>query len=252
MASDLKLGKQPATKDDRDLLFAKYRTTAKPKPAPVGYGHKNLVRNQWGMLGNDEWGDCAEAGPCHATMLWNAAAGRQVHFTTQNALDAYSAITGFNPDDPNTDQGSNMRDVLKYRQHHGLTDADGRLHTIGAYVSIQPKDFHALLDALYLFEVVEIGFEVPSSAMDQFRAGKPWTVVHGSPIEGGHDVPIIGRPNAEGLECVTWAAVQHLSEGFYEKYNDEAWAVVSEEMLTGGKSLEGFDLAALNADLEAL
>jgi hypothetical protein len=33
---------------------------------------------------------------------------------------------------------------------------------------------------------------------------------------------------------------------------DEAWAILSPEMLTAGKSLEGFDLAQLQADLKLL
>lgn len=247
----MKLGKLPATPDERDLRFARY-LPAKLKTAPKGYGHKNLVTQPWGILGNDMYGDCAEAGPAHATMLWNAAAGRTISFTEAGVLAAYSAITGFDPSDPSTDQGSNMRDVLKYRQKVGLRDSVGRTHRIGAYVSISPKSFPELLQALWLFEAVEIGFEFPASAMSQFDAGRGWTVVHGSPIEGGHDVPVIGRPTAEGLEVVTWGHVQRMSRGFYELYNDEAWAVVSEEMLTGGRSLENFDLAALNADLARL
>jgi hypothetical protein len=39
---------------------------------------------------------------------------------------------------------------------------------------------------------------------------------------------------------------------FYKTYCDEAWAILSPEMLKAGKSLEGFDLASLQADLKAL
>jgi hypothetical protein len=40
---------------------------------------------------------------------------------------------------------------------------------------------------------------------------------------------------------------------FYKKYCDEVVAYVSEEALTtGGKTLEGFDLAQLKADLSTL
>lgn len=248
----LRLGKKPATHDPRDLCFAHYSDTSAFTPAQPGYGHTGLVKNPWGMLGNDRVGDCAVAGPGHEHMVTSAAAGSQVAFTDASILAAYSAITGYNPDDPNSDQGSNVRDVLKYRQTTGLTDAAGNVHKIGAYVALEPGNWTEMLDALYLFEAVGIGIEFPDSAMAQFSAHKPWSVVAGAKVEGGHYVPVVGRPGAAQGLCVTWGATQPFTRKFYEKYCDEAWAILSPEMLSGGKSLEGFDLAQLQSDLSAL
>jgi hypothetical protein len=36
-----------------------------------------------------------------------------------------------------------------------------------------------------------------------------------------------------------------MTSQFYKTYCDEAWAILSPEMLKTGKSLEGFDLAQL-------
>ena len=246
----LRLGKKPATKDTRDLLFARYRTTALT-PAPVGYDHTALVKTTWGMLANDRLGDCAIAGPGHETMLLNAAAGKQIAFSDQNIISAYSAITGYDPADPATDQGSNVRDVLNYRVSTGLTDGYGQTHKIGAYVALTPGDWNQLLEALYVFECVGIGIQFPGSAMDQFNANKPWDLPI-SAIEGGHYVPVVAYPSAGVVEVITWGSKQLMTEAFYSATADEAWAFVSEEDLTGGKTLEGFDLAALQADLAAL
>lgn len=251
----MKLGKQPATLDRRDLQLIHYETGALTA-APVGYGHQKLV-SMWGMLGNDEWGDCAIAGPAHETMLWTAAAGRRVAFTTDSVLAVYSAVTGFNPDagppgaNP-TDQGSNVRAVLNYRRTTGMLAADGSRHRIAGYTALEPGNWGQLLEALYVFEAVGVGIQVPSSAMGQFQAGKPWTVVAGASIEGGHYIPIIGRPGNRMAACVTWGAVQQLTQAFYEKYCDEAWAILTTEDLAGGKTLEGLDLAQLQQDLAAL
>lgn len=250
--SGLKLGKKPPVEDSRDLRFAKYLAPAAVKTAPKGFGHQALVPT-WGMLMNDELGDCEIARQLHSVMLWNAAAGHQVAFTDNEAVRVYSAVTGYDPRDPNTDQGTVMRDCLKYAQKTGVIDSHGMTHRIGAYLAIDPKDTAQLLRALYLCDQVAMGFEFPASAMTQFNQGKPWTVVHGSPIEGGHAIEVVGRPKAENLQAVTWGALQILTFGFYRTYNDEAWAVISPEALAGnGKTLEGFDLAALNADLAAL
>ena len=248
---NLKLGKKPATLDDRDLLFRDYASSTL-QTAPVGFDHTALLAEPWGMLGNDTVGDCAIAGPAHETMLLNAEAGKQIPFTTQGVLAIYSAITGYNPADPNTDQGSNVRDVLAYRAATGFTDAAGGVHKIGAYVALTAGDWTELLQALHVFETVGIGIQVPQSAMSQFADGQPWTVVEGSPIEGGHYIPAVARPAVDTVTIVTWGAKQLMTKAFYEEYCDEAWAYVSTEDLVEGATLDGFDLAELQEDLNAL
>lgn len=247
-----KLGKKPAAPQPTDLLFLTYRGTEPMTLAPIGYGHGKLVSNPWGMLANDTVGDCAIAGPMHETMLWCASAQEQIQFTDQNAIGVYSAVTGYTPDDPSTDQGSDVHDVLNYRRDTGLPDSTTRIHKIGAFVSLTPGDWNMLLEALYAFEAVGVGLELPDYAMEQFQQGSPWMLQHGGTVEGGHYVPVIGRPNVSVLTVVTWGATQLMTRAFYEKYNDESWGILSEEMLTGGKSLEGFDIAKLQADIAAL
>lgn len=247
----MKLGKLPATSDPRDLMFARFREPSLPQ-APVGFDHTALVSGPWGMLANDRLGDCAIAGPGHETMLLNAAAGRQATFTDENIIAAYSAVTGYNPDDPSTDQGSSVRDVLAFRASEGLTDNNGYTHRIGAYVALKPGDWAEMLQALFLFECVGIGIQFPASAMDQFNARQPWDVVPGSPIEGGHYIPIVSRPHDTLVNVVTWGAAQSMTEAFYAEYCDEAWAYISAEDMTAGTTLEGFDLATLTDDLASI
>ena len=249
--ASLKLGKRPAVKDDRDLLFARYRMPSL-KEAPIGFGHTGMVEAPWGMLANDSLGDCAIAGPMHETMLLNAEAGRQISFTDTDAITTYSAITGYIPGEPQTDQGSNVRDVLNYRAATGLTDATGCNHKIGAFVALTPGDWIELLEALFVFECVGIGIQVPESAMQQFQQAQPWAPVTGSPIEGGHYVPVVAHPADDLATVVTWGALQQMTEAFYREYNDESFAFISEEDLTAGATLEGFDLEQLQADLGSL
>jgi hypothetical protein len=245
----MKLGKLPHVADRRDLKFKAFAKPSKlPKP-PRHFGHESLV-SQWNMLGNDQVGDCVFAGACHEHMLWCAEAGTQTTFTDQNALAAYSAVTGYTPTDPNTDQGTDVREALKYRRDTGISDATGRPHRIGAFVALQPGNTDHLYAALYLFGAVGIGIEFPASAMDQFNAGKPWSVVRGASIDGGHYIPLVARRGS--LVCVTWGKTQPMTLGFYKKYCDEAWAFVSEDDLKDGKTLEGFDLTALNEALTEL
>lgn len=247
----MKLGKQPATRDQRDLRFAAVAAGLQlPKP-PSRFGHGTMFRD-WAMLGNDTYGDCVFAGAGHETMMTNRIAGRTVRFDDQHVLADYGAVTGFNPDNPDTDQGTNVRDALKYRRATGVADAAGKRHRIGAYVSISPKDFDELMTAVYVFSAVGIGFAFPDTAIGQFNSREPWDVVAGYQIEGGHYVPVVGRASKNLGTCVTWGRRQTFTRTFYSEFNDEAWAIVFPEELRAGKTERGMDLSQLNAALRSL
>ncbi|MGD0152272.1 MAG: hypothetical protein ABSC17_00710 [Thermacetogeniaceae bacterium] len=256
-----KFGKKPATYDKRDLLFANYRTTAALPPHPKQFGHERLIPAKgWEVLGNgpDDTvspgfqgaGDCVFAGGDHETMLWTSESGNPAKFTGANAISDYSAVTGYKPSNPNSDNGTVTQNALTYRWKTGLIDAVGNRHKIGAFLALEPGNTDQLYEALYLFGVVGIGIQFPNSAMDQFNAGRTWSVVHGAQIAGGHYVPLVAKRTY--LECVTWGRTQMMTLQFFKKYCDEAWAILSPEMLKDGKSLEGFDLDQLSNDLKAL
>ena len=93
--------------------------------------------------------------------------------------------------------------------------------------------------------------QLPDSAQQQFNVGgqSTWSVVNGSPIDGGHCIVGVGF-NAEGVQIVTWGQVVTATWAWIAKYVDEAYAIVSNQYVEhgGGPKL---DLAALKADLAA-
>jgi hypothetical protein len=244
---ELKLGKKAFVKDERDLMFRNYVKLPELPAPPIGHG--NTTQN-WGMLGNDKVGDCVIAGADHETILWTTEGQKPATFTDDNAISDYSSITGYNPNDPNSDQGTNVRDALNYRRNNGMIDSTRKRHKIGAYVAL--NSFQEVLEALYLFDVVGIGIQFPSSAMDQFKNGQPWTVVEGSKVEGGHYVPVVYY-DGTWIYVITWGKLQKMSVDFYNKYCDESWAILSQEFLnSSGESPEGFNLSQLQADLSSI
>lgn len=248
--SNFKLGKLPARPGAVKLKFGNYVDVAALLPkVPKAFGHEGLI-SSWGMLGNDQVGDCVLAGGGHETMMWTKEGGVPANFSTANTISDYSAITGYNPTDPNTDQGTDMEVAAKYRRTTGLLDANGKRHLVGAYLDLTPGNLNEHLLAAYLFGAVGIGIQFPGSAMDQFNAGKPWSVVKGAKIEGGHYIPIVAH--RKNLVIVTWGKTQEMTTGFFKKYNDESIVYLSTEMLSNGKSPEGFDLATLQKDLAAI
>lgn len=247
MTTRYKLGKTPARHAVKLSLFDFIKHLPK---VPAVFGHGNLLPVDVGMLGNDQYGDCVFAGAAHETMLWNDEAGHPVTFVTQDALADYTAVTGFNPVDPSTDQGTDMQVAASYRKKTGIIDALGTRHKVAAYVAVHTLNEATI--AAYLFGACGIGIQVPESAQQQFADGDPWDVVRGSQIIGGHYVPLVGRAANGNYLVITWGKVQEATPRFLKRYMDEGVAYISEECLTGGKSPEGFDIDQLNADLAEL
>ncbi len=256
----LKLGKKAATSSPKDLLFKTYLRTAQLPAHPKQFGHESLLDGHRQMLGNGPddsvapgfqgAGDCVFAAICNAIFLLNASAGVTVKFTGKEAIAAYSEVTGYVIGKDSTDQGTDMRVALAWLRKTGIADATGKRHKIGAFLAIKPDTLGHLEEAAYLGLLVLLGIHFPSSAMSQFDANKPWTVVKGATDEGGHCIlfdALRATPKAE-----TWARDQAASTGFFTKYVDEAWVIISEEALVSGKTIDGLDMAALLADLTAL
>lgn len=262
-----KLGKTPARPGAVKFKLSDYIPLSALPVAPAVFG-TTVDPGNFAMLGNDTAGDCVWAGADHEHMAWNSAAGKTVSFTTENAFADYSAVTGFDPNKTDaqgnnpTDQGTDMEQAAAYRRKTGIIDASGVRHRVGAYVAIpgvstKGNNSATFLDTLansaFAFEAVGIGIEFPASAMDQFNQGKPWDVVDGSPIEGGHYVPLVGRRANGNFVVITWGALQEVTRAFLVKYVDEAIVYLTTEFLnSSGLSREGFDIAGLNRDIASL
>lgn len=259
--TDLKLGKLEATHDPRDLMMAKYFDFAgAPLPkAPQVFGHFNDVKVPWGMLANDRFGCCVPAAFAHLLMQWRSMWKRDlIKITDAEVLIAYHEITeimnpgnGFDPSKPETDTGCNMRIAMNWFRTVGFPDADGNRHKLFAFGGIDGSDNEMLMTCANLFDGVDIGFRVTQDCMNRFHNGQPWDVpFFGSPVVGGHSIPIIGRKNYQ--DAVSWGALHGGTKRFFNKYIDEAWVLISEEMIDSGKTPEGFDLNALQKDLDSV
>ena len=246
-----KLGKAPARAGAVQLKFARYiNYAALPKP-PSSFGHTNMVRTPWGMLGNADYGCCVWAGAAHETMLWNAEAATPVRFTADSVLADYSAVTGFDKKRPETDQGTDMQKAASYRQKVGVVDADGKRHKIGAYLALDAGDVKEHLVACFLGSAVGVGVQFPDSAQQQFEDGHPWSVVPGARIDGGHYISMMGRRCEQSLMS-TWGTFVPAEDPWLRKYNDESLVYFSEERLKNGRTIDGFNAAKLLDDLKQL
>lgn len=233
------------------LRFGDYLKEAQLPAVPATFGHANLIgRKAWGMLGNDETGDCTIAGPMHAIMLWKAIAKSLVMFSVADALDDYSAACGYISGEPDTDQGGDMVSVASYWRQTGMRDTANTRHKITAYLQADASNLGHIDLAAYLFDAVGLGVELPRSAEQQFMDGQPWSVVDNDPLEGGHYIPYVQKIAGNIRQVVTWGGLQDVTEAWLRKYLREVVVYLSPEYLVDGKSPLGFDASALLDDLE--
>src|SRR5579863_493530 len=250
----LKLGKLAARHDPRTLLLASYTTPQLPAPPPAMNVAKK-VKGPWGMMDNDQIGDCTCAAAGHLIMEWTANAGKKMFTPTDKQIvAAYSAITGYNPTTGANDNGAVEIDVLNYWRQSGIAG-----HKISAYMALEPANHTHIMDSVYIFEGCYIGLQLPISAQDQVKNHQPWSVPpsgttgDGKPGSwGGHAVPVVAY-DSRGVTVVTWGALQTMTWSFWEAYCEEAYAILSGDYLTGKKTTpQGFNLQQLQADLADL
>lgn len=250
-----KTGKRPARKGAIKFGFADYFDVKKLPVPPPRFGHENIGK-PWGMLANDEHSCCVFSGAAHEHMVWTHEGGLPVaDFEDANVLADYSAVTGFQLGDEDTDQGTDMAAAASYRRRVGIVDAKGVRRKIAGYVSLKPGDVDQLIAATYLTGAVGVGLNLPKGAMDEFDAHKPWDVHHGKShgTEGGHYVTCIGRNSAGMLLIVTWGAFHAMSPAFYQQWSDEAVLYYSPEIIRPDKKTpEGFDEPTLLSHLGQL
>src|ERR1035441_3205045 len=128
----MKLGKKAPRRLMSTPAFGDFlgKAASWPKVAPRGWEYA-VPPAQLDVLGNDQYGDCAEAGAMHLIQVETANTGNPLHATLQQTLDLYSAVTGFDPNDPSTDQGTVLLSLLQYWKSTGIkvTNFKGRIVT---------------------------------------------------------------------------------------------------------------------------
>ena len=244
-----KLGKLAPKFNRKSLTLSKYLTSDIPAAPAKVYREYKIPENLWGMDANDRIGDCTCAAVAHLLMLATIHTGSIVIPSTQQVVDMYSAVSGYNQQTGANDNGAVISDVLNYWQTTGL---DG--HKILGWAQIDHTNIEEVKQAIWLFGGVDIGVQLPNSAMSQFDAGQAWDIVDpDGGIDGGHCVCLFGY-GSDGCTCVTWGQTQQMSWAWFSKYCDEAYAIITSDWIVQAtqKTISGFDLSTLQHDLRQL
>lgn len=238
------LGKLPPRLDARGIGLRAYLNT--PLLVPPAVDWTGLCREGWPMYANDRAGTCVFAAVAHLVHAWSAAAGREAVLTEPDVLAAYRQATGYDPEQPETDRGAVVLDVLKAWRARGIAG-----HRLGAFAGIDPTDLDRIRAAIALFRGCVAGLQLPLAAKgrevwDTSQAQADTTAIKGS--WDGHCVTLLGW-GERGLLGVSFGRLQWMTWPFFAAYADEAWACLSEDFLVNGRAPTGLDLASLRADL---
>jgi len=249
-----KLGRKPARHILSTPSLGDFLDKATSWPAVAAQGWEYAVPSGgYQMLGNDQYGDCAEAGAIHLIQTQTANTGKPLVGTTEQTLALYTALTGFDPNDPSTDQGTDLLTLLQYWKSTGInvTDANGKpyIHKILGWASLDLTSTAQIRYASYTFGGTYLGINCPQSAIDDTSN---WLYNPSSPNAGGHCIPGAGQ-GAAGGHIVSWGLSIPFDWQFMLNYLEEGYIIVSNEWLeANGKSPSGLDLNGLLAAMKAL
>jgi len=195
-------------------------------PAPAEWDWSTKVQN-WGMLANDQVGDCVEAAILHWIMQMSAYAGNPLVATTQEAIDFYE-FTGFNPADPNTDQGSLVLGpdgAIPYWHTHGVM-CGGQVSKVAGFLQIKRINPDEWKQGIYYFGGLLTGIRVPASLLAGDTVPPVWRNWRG-PIAGRHEILINGYHSASKLyTLVSWGNVYQATEDCLRHLVDEMVVVI--------------------------
>lgn len=241
-----KLGRLPNDPSKPRLKLNTYLTALEVKDK-VDY-FSNV--ESWPMYANDRIGDCTCAGVGHIIeSVTQYGQGTTVTIPEDVVINAYSAVSGYDPATGANDNGAVMQDVLNYWRKTGFNG-----HKILAFAELNLNNLDAMHQACELFGNVYLGIDFPAFAMDQFDAGQPWDVQsQNANLEGGHAINGGWYDKTAGMwKVITWGQVQGMTQAFFDKYVEEAWVAITPEWVEGSDSPEGIDLATLNYDYEQI
>jgi hypothetical protein len=238
------------------LRFRDFALKSLPSPpASVDYSQKALtsLRN---IYKNDTEGCCVIAAGYHFRGVTSGNADAIKTFTDAQVDQDYSAIGGYVPGDPNTDNGCDPVVAMQYWQKTGFPDGV----KIAGFLSVDATNPTEIMQAIWLFESVQPAIDLPDAYVNPMPStdGFIWDVA-GPPVPAnGHEFEAQGY-GANGLIIDTWAMFGFFTYGAAAKYcvpsaNGDLYCMISPDMIAKGqaKAPNGFAWADLIADANSI
>ena len=254
--ANYKLGKLAPLHKPAHLALTDFigKETTWPPVPPNGWEF-TVPQAEMSVLGNDQYSCCVPAGAYGLAQIHsnNANPSDPIVPTTEQVLDFYTALTGFDPNDPSTDQGAVLTDALTYWQKTGfeVTTRSGktRLSQIVGWAALDISSFALMRWAAYTFGGSYLGINCPQQCVDNTDN---WDFAPGLPIVGGHCIDQPGEGSMGG-KMRSWGLWIPASKVFMGAYIDEGYIVIDKDWLSSQNvSPSGLDLNALLAAMKTV
>lgn len=225
---EFKLGKQEHKVDKRTVLLADFVESNIQVPVSWNFDSRRakFPLNLWG---NADYGDCVLAAQTNQLLRNERVETRSTpKVTDEDVIARYKAMTGCQmPDDAN-DTGLVMLDAL--RNWRSGWSWKNKQYKIAAFGLVNHSDSAAMRRCCYLFNGLQLGFNLPLNAQQGTRNGL-WDFVPGAGSQpgswGGHAV-YAKRYDADSIYVLTWGREVRVTNSFINNYCDEAWAVIDD------------------------
>jgi len=261
----LKMGRnRPVARGPRFALKNYLLRGAPPPPATIEYTQKAAGALSE-MYENDKLGDCVIAGMAHVVgVLTGNAGSKPFLYTDKQIISLYSAIGGYVPGEPSTDQGCDEVTALNYWENNGAmpphSNSSADLHKIVGWMTVDSTNREECQMAMWLFENLYFGLELPDAYVNPFpsASGFTWDVAGNPDPNNGHCVVGVGY-TANGITIDTWGMTGTMTYAAVAKYpnpaaNGELYTVISMDAISKAneKAPNGFDWSQLIADFDSM
>lgn len=254
----VRFGRKRSTVVHPHLSFKNYRTPKMPAPpSSCDYTAKAKVALAQMYL-NDTYGDCVIAGGYHLVGTETGNANNSPFIASDQQIIAdYSAIGGFDPNNPQaTDNGCDIQTALAYWTSKGFADGS----KLAGYLAVDPSNQDEVQLAIYLFENLVYGVELPDAWVSPFPSsdGFTWGVAGAPDPYNGHCFVSAGY-DTSGITIITWGMLGKLTYPANAEYcssnaGGELWVALSYDQIAAGmtKAPNGFAWYDLISDFNAM
>jgi hypothetical protein len=163
--------------------------------------------------GNDSVGDCVLAEEAHFVGVMTGNTNRLFSYTAAMTLAVYSAITGYNPADPSTDQGADPTVAMNYFTKNAYADGT----KLAGWAMVDASNQQLVQFAIEAFGNLKLWVGLPNVWISPFpsKNGFVWDLAPANSNNGhcigscGYNstlVTIVGS-NSQGVQVMTWGLI---------------------------------------------
>jgi hypothetical protein len=161
-----------------------------------------------GMMKNDTLGDCTCAAIGHMIQTWTSQTTGEAVIPDWQIVELYEHACGYDPSDPDSDQGGVEIDVLNYWRRNPVDGPNGP-HSLDAFAAVARRHHADIKDAVWLFGGAYIGVALPLSAQSSRSCRTAWAAIRCSACSPPSTPPTNGSRCSRGWAATRPRACRH-------------------------------------------